>query len=1516
MLYKEEAFATLEHVQSVAADIDIIFYDVGDYCSVYDLVEGTVIALASSGRSKSWPVTKGRMVAVGDHTLKVYTEGPNPPLKELASLEIQQLRDTIDDALNTLQDEGSTPRGRRQAKIVAEITLANFITLIFRFFASKNLIYPTQYTSLPLIRQRLSALSDPAAHEHATEQGRATGNTLAVAPVEHGVGAPQTSVSAPWPTPSPSPEAQERLVSPASVGAESSYEFNFPPDSPSPALSTPNRKRAQTLVASQEPSSSSDPGRPPKRANAACNRNSNANWAPTAVAGVRLSQNALNVFNNIITAAEELRPLDASNWGFRIAGYLLDYSGSQSASASDRLSTLDGLVVNIHKIEGNCQGASVVRMLRLIQLAGFVDVLREGTTSRAPSSVADIARISCQSPSISHLGIVARTFQDWVSFGRKYASLAAASSLYILWVIAWKQLVTATQTLPMQEINCLSNLLRNPSQESKYGKSVRGTIIPAMSSLRKSHPLRLTNVFGPEFLQAGETDLDFTDLMATEKVLDGLKSKCKDAWLPFLSKLDALLEVDLYSVTARSLGGQGCSPPPSAFYEAQVKVFQAVARLPAAHTCDIIEVDFDATANKVQLNSDRCKRVANTVKQRSKASRALLLSSFYSMGKKVRDNEYLYLSFKDIQPDNKPLLIRSKSPDCKGNLVLLRGTLSEGLKKNLLTKLMGIFGDLSNRIEPINGGEKELKVPFLGLHFDWYNRYSTNGDDAPDDIHPAELSKQGLKRRSTFSLFVPRPSEEMKRFPKAYEALKDNFALAFEEIRDILQTLLPKEYNIEKIFAEFLPGDEVSPVFPFSGVVVNLNVQTIEHCDGMDTLMCLVLAIGSFRDGDICLREAGLRLQLRNGDWLVFDSKNITHFNMPYVVTRSNTAAVSSPPLTKKAKKGKGKAEAQDEDVDDSGVKSKAKMKAQAAAAKVKAKKAKKAEQEAKSSEIQKRNADVLSRENSQETSQTSLGKRSISSAPDRVLPKKRKTEEGVPNADEIDGLQDDEASASDTAGDGLAARLRGLAPKNAAKTIYSEDDEPPVEFKSKKPEEDDDEDDDEDDEDVDVDVDVDEPSDKTSGSGSSSSMEEEESDPDVKSKRRKSKKSQVEEDYDIEMFPLKKKPHKRSAQVTSLSLSLEMKLTNIWQTVAEDGDDELVGRRRVLKRKRGTGRRKGRRGPKINIEDFKPYPEARRIAIKAREAMRCHICLQEAFPRNINNFIWDLVRSTCDSPNEIKYLDGLEEAELDDGDDDEDIKAMLITYISYVGPLMRNAVKDRATLLAPGNYRFLGPGSDASSIKSKVAFLLEKGHLHYAEVNALKRSFDAQAPFGNSAIADVIRRVFFDGSGSLTTQMAFGKMLQLKAIPKALLALVIAALHHAVNEYRDGYRTEVKFKTNIVRPIYEHYMARLNYVEQKSPNWFKKFQESLWRDIMNISKPGFLHAHDYGEDPADDFDDVDFDALEAGPGRSTSKSSTASRTSSVPASADRSSTPAPVSASGLASQTLSRSPTPVPSAS
>ncbi|KAL0954332.1 hypothetical protein HGRIS_003330 [Hohenbuehelia grisea] len=154
-------------------------------------------------------------------------------------------------------------------------------------------------------------------------------------------------------------------------------------------------------------------------------------------------------------------------------------------------------------------------------------------------------------------------------------------------------------------------------------------------------------------------------------------------------------------------------------------------------------------------------------------------------------------------------------------LMFLRGTLSEQLKRNLLTKITSIFGDLRPRAD----GEEST---FTSIHFDFYNRYSTNGKNAPCDVHPQLLTKEGLKRAQS-SLFIPRPSTEIKKFPRQYELLKECFQDVFEELHMEIETALPKEYKIEGIFAEFLPGDEPSPVFPFRGIVVNLNVQTIIH---------------------------------------------------------------------------------------------------------------------------------------------------------------------------------------------------------------------------------------------------------------------------------------------------------------------------------------------------------------------------------------------------------------------------------------------------------------------------------------------------------------------------------------------------------------------------------------------------------------------------------------------------------------------------------------------------------------
>ena len=96
------------------------------------------------------------------------------------------------------------------------------------------------------------------------------------------------------------------------------------------------------------------------------------------------------------------------------------------------------------------------------------------------------------------------------------------------------------------------------------------------------------------------------------------------------------------------------------------------------------------------------------------------------------------------------------------------------------------------------------------------------------------------------------------------------------------QIYLPTDYNLLAKVVECLPGNTVSEVMPFVSLVVNINVRTDAHRDKWDKSLCLVLAIGDFSDGGLVLKEQGLVLELRNGDWAVFRSSESTHFNLDY----------------------------------------------------------------------------------------------------------------------------------------------------------------------------------------------------------------------------------------------------------------------------------------------------------------------------------------------------------------------------------------------------------------------------------------------------------------------------------------------------------------------------------------------------------------------------------------------------------------------------------------------------------
>ena len=63
-------------------------------------------------------------------------------------------------------------------------------------------------------------------------------------------------------------------------------------------------------------------------------------------------------------------------------------------------------------------------------------------------------------------------------------------------------------------------------------------------------------------------------------------------------------------------------------------------------------------------------------------------------------------------------------------------------------------------------------------------------------------------------------------------------------------------------------------------------MSTKGHRDGKDLAACVVLPVGRFVGGGLCLKEAGLVLPLGSGDFVVFPSSKITHFNLHYIGTR------------------------------------------------------------------------------------------------------------------------------------------------------------------------------------------------------------------------------------------------------------------------------------------------------------------------------------------------------------------------------------------------------------------------------------------------------------------------------------------------------------------------------------------------------------------------------------------------------------------------------------------------------
>ncbi|KAI5894714.1 uncharacterized protein SCHCODRAFT_01090196 [Schizophyllum commune H4-8] len=185
--------------------------------------------------------------------------------------------------------------------------------------------------------------------------------------------------------------------------------------------------------------------------------------------------------------------------------------------------------------------------------------------------------------------------------------------------------------------------------------------------------------------------------------------------------------------------------------------------------------------------------------------------------------------------------------------------------------------------------------PFICMHFSTFNRCGSRGDDAPTDIHPLLLRREG--GRVNHHQFVPYVAKELKENYPVYRSLCESLERMFQWISMKIRQRLPDMHKELVMMAEVMP--QSNPAYPFTGFVVNINVATKAHRDANDFHGCALIVLGEHQGGELCLYEPGLVLPLREGDLFVFPSGRITHFNLLYkgergsIVCHSDRAGTS-----------------------------------------------------------------------------------------------------------------------------------------------------------------------------------------------------------------------------------------------------------------------------------------------------------------------------------------------------------------------------------------------------------------------------------------------------------------------------------------------------------------------------------------------------------------------------------------------------------------------------------------------
>ncbi|KAG0698642.1 hypothetical protein DFH29DRAFT_810112, partial [Suillus ampliporus] len=423
-------------------------------------------------------------------------------------------------------------------------------------------------------------------------------------------------------------------------------------------------------------------------------------------------------------------------------------------------------------------------------------------------------------PNASVRAISYRTFAEWHAIGCKFIAITCSGSIYSLVLIASLGLRVAVASIVGTVHLNLANMLCLPPPNSPERKLIMEHIAPTIAHMCLMFPLAMDTMFSPALITrfAVSKLVDCMDLSVSDHFFDAI---IQNAFIPLQRKWHVWRscimpvpsdsgQVPVHTFNHEEFYGSShpYSPPLSDIEEDKVEhIIIKTSYNPLSPENQCFKAPWNKVDNSIWSATERSHAEAGE-RVRSIEGLKMKLVKLYHNGINIMQDAYLRIPMHIIPKYSSLMAFVSMA---------LPAHIRSTLEVNLLAALesLELLWETNTQLPGCQ--------PFQAMHMSWYNRHCTLGHEAPTDVQPWVLEKEGM--HTNHSQVIPYLSKDLHQHHHIYGTISK----LYEELFEWMETYLQEEFELLMEVTAVLPGNCSPPVTPFISLVININVCTKAH---------------------------------------------------------------------------------------------------------------------------------------------------------------------------------------------------------------------------------------------------------------------------------------------------------------------------------------------------------------------------------------------------------------------------------------------------------------------------------------------------------------------------------------------------------------------------------------------------------------------------------------------------------------------------------------------------------------